>query len=48
MRLSVDGCALEAHGPYMSESDEAEIIRRVVASDDVAIWRCGLACVADA
>src|SRR6478752_6983361 len=27
---------LDAHGPYMSDADEAEIIRRVVESEDVA------------
>ncbi len=27
---------LEGHGPFMSESDEAEIIRRVIDRDDVA------------
>jgi ribulose-5-phosphate 4-epimerase/fuculose-1-phosphate aldolase len=27
---------LESHGPYMSDEDEAEIIRRMVESDDVA------------
>jgi hypothetical protein len=32
----VDLQILEAHGPYMSDSDEAEIIRRIVESDDVA------------
>jgi len=28
--------ALDGHGPFMSDSDEAEIIRRMVQSDDVA------------
>jgi ribulose-5-phosphate 4-epimerase/fuculose-1-phosphate aldolase len=27
---------IDEHGPYMSGADEAEIIRRVVESDDVA------------
>ena len=27
---------LGAHGPYMSDADEGEIIRRISASDDVA------------
>lgn len=27
---------LAQHGPFMSDTDEAEIIRRVVESDDVA------------
>ena len=27
---------LDAHGPFMSDSDESEIIRRMVESDDVA------------
>ena len=27
---------LDAHGPFMSDSDEVEIIRRMVESDDVA------------
>ena len=27
---------LDAHGPYMSDSDESEIIRRMAESDDVA------------
>ncbi len=33
---SVARTALEAHGPFMSDSDEAEIVRRIVESDDVA------------
>lgn len=37
---------IDAHGPYMSDADEAEIIRRVGTSDDVAdlalrTCRCG-------
>jgi len=27
---------LDEHGPYMSDTDEAEIIRRIDTSDDVA------------
>lgn len=27
---------LDAHGPFMSDADEEEIIRRIGASDDVA------------
>jgi hypothetical protein len=27
---------LDDHGPYLSDSDEAEIIQRIGASDDVA------------
>ncbi len=27
---------LDAHGPFMSDSDESEMIRRMVDSDDVA------------
>ncbi len=27
---------LDAHGPFLSDSDEAEIIRRIGESDDVA------------
>jgi hypothetical protein len=27
---------LDSHGPYMSDADEAEIMRRLGASDDVA------------
>jgi hypothetical protein len=33
--LAVQGI-LDAHGPYMSDADEDEIIRRIGASDDVA------------
>jgi len=36
-RLTVDvAVVLDAHGVYMSDSDEDEIIRRMVESDDVA------------
>lgn len=28
--------ALDAHGPFMSDTDEAEIIRRIGTSDDAA------------
>ena len=27
---------MDAHGPYMSDADEAEIIRRIGETDDVA------------
>jgi hypothetical protein len=27
---------IDGHGPFMSDADEAEIIRRVIESDDVA------------
>jgi hypothetical protein len=33
---SVGLTALDAHGPFMSDADEAEIIRRMLESDDVA------------
>ena len=33
---SVHPVTIDAHGPYMSDSDESEIIRRMVESDDVA------------
>lgn len=33
---STERHALDAHGPYMSDSDEAEILRRMGADVDVA------------
>ena len=34
--ISSEAIALKAHGPYMSDADEAEIIRRISETDDVA------------
>jgi hypothetical protein len=35
-QMPADLKVLDSHGPFMSDADESEIIRRMVQSDDVA------------